>query len=71
MHSTRLSAHRSHYLTASKASPRIRVPPQIPATPVQITPEIKRPIDGSVELFWVLQLAAQKTGTVNANYEPF
>jgi hypothetical protein len=24
-----------------------------------------------VELFWVLQLAAQKTGTVNAKYEPF
>jgi len=28
-------------------------------------------VDGSVELFWVLQLAAQKTGTVNAKYEPF
>jgi hypothetical protein len=28
-------------------------------------------VDGSVELFWVLQLGAQKTGTVNAKYEPF
>jgi hypothetical protein len=28
-------------------------------------------VDGSVELFWVLQLTAQKTGTVNAKYEPF
>jgi len=28
-------------------------------------------VDGSVEWFWVLQLAAQKTGTVNAKYEPF
>lgn len=28
-------------------------------------------VDGSVELFWVLELGAQKTGTVNAKYEPF
>jgi len=28
-------------------------------------------VDGSVELFWVLQLGALKTGTVNAKYEPF
>lgn len=28
-------------------------------------------VDGSVELFWILELAAQKTGTVNAKYEPF
>jgi len=28
-------------------------------------------VDGSVELFWILQLGAQKTGTVNAKYEPF
>jgi hypothetical protein len=28
-------------------------------------------VDGSVELLWVLQLGAQKTGTVNAKYEPF
>jgi len=28
-------------------------------------------VDGSVELFWILELGAQKTGTVNAKYEPF
>jgi hypothetical protein len=28
-------------------------------------------VDGSVELFWVLELGAEKTGTVNAKYEPF
>jgi len=28
-------------------------------------------VDGSVELFWLLQLGPQKTGTVNAKYEPF
>lgn len=28
-------------------------------------------VDGSVELFWVLSLGAQKTGTVTAKYEPF
>jgi hypothetical protein len=28
-------------------------------------------VDGSVELFWILQLGAQKTGTVNAKYEQF
>jgi hypothetical protein len=28
-------------------------------------------VDGSVELFWALQLGAGKTGTVNAKYEPF
>jgi hypothetical protein len=28
-------------------------------------------VDASVELFWVLQLGAFKTGTVNAKYEPF
>ena len=28
-------------------------------------------VDGSVELFWILQLGPEKTGTVNAKYEPF
>jgi len=28
-------------------------------------------VDGSVEMLWVLELGAQKTGTVNAKYEPF
>jgi hypothetical protein len=28
-------------------------------------------VDGSVELFWILQLGAEKTGTVNAKYEQF
>ena len=28
-------------------------------------------VDGSVELFWVLQRGAQKSATVNAKYEPF
>jgi hypothetical protein len=28
-------------------------------------------VDGSVELLWILQLGAQKTGTVNAKYEAF
>ena len=28
-------------------------------------------VDGSVELFWILQLGAAKTGTVNAKYEVF
>ena len=28
-------------------------------------------VDGSVELLWILELGAQKTGTVNAKYEPF
>jgi hypothetical protein len=28
-------------------------------------------VDGSVELFWVLVLGPEKTGTVNAKYEPF
>jgi hypothetical protein len=28
-------------------------------------------VDGSVELFWVLEFGAEKTGTVNAKYEPF
>ena len=28
-------------------------------------------VDGSVELFWVLVLGPQKTGIVNAKYEPF
>ncbi|HKV80391.1 MAG TPA: hypothetical protein VJP02_19740 [Candidatus Sulfotelmatobacter sp.] len=28
-------------------------------------------VDGSVELLWILELGAEKTGTVNAKYEPF
>ena len=28
-------------------------------------------VDGSVELFWILELGPQKTGTVNAKYETF
>lgn len=28
-------------------------------------------VDGSVEMLWFLELGAQKTGTVNAKYEPF
>lgn len=28
-------------------------------------------VDGSVELLWILELGPEKTGTVNAKYEPF
>ena len=31
----------------------------------------QKSVDGSVELFWILELGAEKTGTVNAKYEPF